>query len=190
MLLKPKKRKQKTCKACKQKFIPDRDFQVACSPLCAIKHAQNLKDKKRKEESKSNRAELKKFKENDRRTLKAKAQEVFNKYIRLRDGEVCISCGHNNLLGKKRQFHAGHYLTRGARPELSLNENNCHSQCSICNNYLSGNLAQYRLNLIKKIGLEAVEELESGNIVKKYTVEDYKEIIKAYKVKIKELERK
>jgi len=43
------------------------------------------------------------------------AQSEFNKYIRLRDAkEPCISCGRFHT----GQYHAGHYLTVGAKPEL------------------------------------------------------------------------
>jgi hypothetical protein len=34
------------------------------------------------------------------------------------------------------------------------------SQCKKCNYFLSGNLLEYRKNLIVKIGLEAVEKLD------------------------------
>ena len=108
---------------------------------------------------------------------------MFNQFIRARDGEKCISCGTI----AKRQYHAGHYLTRGARPELAFNEDNCHAQCSICNNHLSGNLAQYRINLINKMGIERVETLENTRQVRKYTIDDYKEIIETYKEKLKTL---
>jgi hypothetical protein len=42
-----------------------------------------------------------------------------------------------------------------ARPGPALNcfdEDNCHKQCSACNNHLSGNLTAYRPALIAKIG--------------------------------------
>ena len=45
----------------------------------------------------------------------------------------------------------------------------------------------YRINLIKKIGLDKVEWLEGQHEPKKYTCEDLKEIELKYKQKLKEL---
>jgi hypothetical protein len=53
---------------------------------------------------------------------------------------------------------------------------------------MSGNLVAYREALIKKIGLEMVQELESNNQCKKWSVGELQEIINKYKHKIKELE--
>lgn len=78
-----------------------------------------------------------------------KFAEGFNQFIRLRDKDLpCISCGRYH----QEQWHAGHYRSVGACPELRFDEMNVHKQCSVCNNYKSGNLTEYRLNLIRKIG--------------------------------------
>jgi len=45
----------------------------------------------------------------------------------------------------------------------------------------------YRENLIKKIGLDSVIELEEDNSTKSYTVEELREIINKYNQKIREL---
>lgn len=87
--------------------------------------------------------------------LIAKATEVFNAYIRKRDeNEPCISCGSWS------QRQAGHFYSGGHYPELRFNENNVNGQCLRCNLHLSGNLIEYRKNLIKKIGIEEVEKLD------------------------------
>ncbi|MDG6786005.1 recombination protein NinG, partial [Glaesserella parasuis] len=72
-------------------------------------------------------------------------------------------------------------------PELRFNEDNVHKQCSACNNHLSGNITEYRINLVRKIGVERVEALESYHPPVKWSIEDCKEIIKTYRAKIKEL---
>ncbi|WP_202116081.1 recombination protein NinG, partial [Glaesserella parasuis] len=109
---------------------------------------------------------------------------VFNEYIRLRDkDEPCISCQRFH----QGQYHAGHYRTVKAMPELRFNEDNVHKQCSACNNHLSGNITEYRINLVRKIGAERVEALESYHPPVKWSAEDCKEIIKTYRAKIKEL---
>lgn len=175
---KPKFRKKK-CKHCKEWFDREREHQEVCNNIeCAIEYGK-VKAKKQREQSK--RA----FNQKDKSKLREKAQSIFNKYIRLRDKDLpCISCGHTD----GRQFHAGHFKSAGQNPQLRFNEFNVHKQCSICNNYKSGNLADYRINLIKKIGIENVEALEADRSVKKYTIEDYQNIIVKYTEKIKNFE--
>lgn len=106
------------------------------------------------------------------------AQSEFNKYIRLRDAkEPCISCQRHH----QGQYHAGHYRTVGAHPELRFNEINCQKQCAPCNNHLSGNLVDYRINLIKKVGLDKVEWLEGPHDPAKLSIEDIKVIKNKYR---------
>lgn len=89
------------------------------------------------------------------KTLLKHATDVFNAYIRERDkDEGCISCGTFKMI------QAGHLYSAGKFPALRFNEDNVNSQCLPCNYYRSGDLLNYRNNLIKKIGLERVEKLE------------------------------
>ena len=175
---KESKLRKRKCKTCKEWFEPNTTWQVICGDVdCAITYA-STEMKKKQEQSK--RA----FNQTDKSKLREKAQAIFNKYIRERDKDKpCISCGHTD----GRQFHAGHYKSAGQNPQLRFNELNVNKQCSICNNYKSGNLAEYRINLIKKIGLENVEALECDRSTKKYSVEDYQNIIVKYKDKLTEL---
>ena len=160
-------------------------FAVVCSPLCAIEYAkqQTAKkaDKKRKEAAKAKRE----FRAKDKKLLLEKAQKIFNAWIRQRDAkEPCISCGYI-LDGKNsRQWHAGHYRPAGQNSAIRFDESNVHKQCSICNNHKSGNLVAYRENLIKKIGADKVEELETQKAVKKWTTEELQDIIDTYKAKL------
>lgn len=169
--------KPKTCKTCKTLFTPERPMMSTCSLICALEYAKQIKKK-------ANRKEKQEFNQNDKQFLTALAQTVFNKFIRTRDGKYCISCGYK---GDGRQFHAGHYKSQGGNSALRFDELNVHAQCSICNNHLSGNLANYRMNLIEKIGIQAVENLEQTKTTKRWTVEELKEIIETYKKKTKDL---
>jgi hypothetical protein len=47
---------------------------------------------------------------------------------------------------------------------------------------------EYRKNLVKKLGIEKVEWLESKHPPKKWTIEELQEIKKIYKQKCKEIE--
>lgn len=168
------KLRQRKCKFCTRWFTPDRKGQETCSEQCAI----DIIPKKR---AKEKRKGLKQFRKTDKAVLMREAQTVFNRYIRYRDrDEPCISCGHKG----GRQVHAGHYMPVGGNGNNRFNEDNCNSQCSICNNYKSGNLALYRESLIKKIGLEKVEKLEK-KIAKVWTIEELTDIIATYKQKLK-----
>ena len=72
---------------------------------------------------------------------------------------------------------------------MRYHEENVWASCSVCNNHLSGNLAEYRIRLIKKLGIEKVEWIESQPKSRKWTVQELKEIIATYKAKCKELEK-
>jgi len=87
--------------------------------------------------------------------LKEKATLKFNEFIRKRDKDyTCISCN-------SKVEQAGHFYSGGHYPALKFNPDNVNGQCVRCNYFLSGNLNEYRKNLIVKIGIEAVEELDS-----------------------------
>lgn len=178
---------KKRCKECKAYVKNGIQTPVAyfCSYEHATQHAQKLGQKRqakiKRDAIKKERAERAERREKlkDRKWYLKKAQQVFNAWIRKRDEkEPCISCQrHHN-----GQYHAGHYRTTAAAKSLRFNEDNCHKQCAPCNNHLSGNIGEYRIQLIKKIGLERVEALENNNEVKKWTVDELKEVIERYKL--------
>jgi hypothetical protein len=72
---------------------------------------------------------------------------------------------------------------------LRYEPDNCFKQCAPCNNHLSGNLINFRINLIKKLGIKRVEWIEGPHEPKKYTIEQLKELKTVYKAKIKQLEQ-
>jgi hypothetical protein len=64
-----------------------------------------------------------------------------------------------------------------------------HKQCSVCNAHLSGNITEYRINLVKLIGADRVERIENDNQIKRYEI-DYLKRLKAVFIKRKKhLER-
>lgn len=176
---KTKALRQRKCKSCKEWFTPKREQQRVCDNVeCAIAYGKEQATKQREQTKRA-------FKQKDKSKLREKAQTSFNAYIRERDKDLpCISCGHTG----NRKWNAGHFKSAGQNPQLRFNELNVNKQCELCNCYKSGNLAEYRTNLIKKIGLENVEALESDRSTKKYTEKDYQDIIVKYKTKLKELQ--
>ncbi len=178
----PAKPKYKKCKVCKHRFQIIRSTQAVCCYQCAIELARINADKK---EKKQHREAKKKLKDNDRSFQLKKTQTIFNKFIRIRDEkEPCISCGRHH----KGQYHAGHYKSVGSSPELRFEPLNNNKQCSACNNYLSGNLSLYRVNLIAKIGIDKVEWLEGPHEPKRYTIPELKELQVKFKLLTEALE--
>ena len=157
-----------------------------CNYECATQYGKEKGLKKIEKDRKEKHKQLKKkVKDNDRSHWTKKAQSEFNKFIRIRDkNDPCISCGRFH----SGQYHAGHYRTVGANPELRFNPNNCHKQCSACNNHLSGNLVNYRIGLISKMGIKEVENLEAFHPQKRYTIENLKTIYRWYRRKNRRLE--
>ena len=177
MSLKPAR--QKKCKSCKVTFKPFLSTASVCSVGCAVTMAKANSAKTIKKNIKERKQALKSLGQ-----LHKEAQPEFNKYIRLRDkGQPCISCQRHH----SGQYHAGHYRSVGAFPELRYVEKNVHLQCSVCNTHRSGNGIDYRINLVKKIGLAAVEELEGPQEPKRYRREDIIAIKAKYKALAKKL---
>jgi hypothetical protein len=82
----------------------------------------------------------------------------------------------------------GHYMSVGSTPELRFNEDNVHKQCERCNTFYSGNLINYRISLIDRIGIERVEFLErKDHAPDKLTIDEIKNIALKYKKLTKKL---
>jgi DNA repair exonuclease SbcCD ATPase subunit len=159
-------------------------YKYECQVTYATAHALKSQEKRKKQERKELREAKQRIK--SRAEWLKEAQSAVNKYIRLRDADQpCISCSRFH----SGQYHAGHYRTVGSCPELRFEEYNIHKQCSACNNHLSGNIINYRINLIRKIGLEKVEWLEGKHEPKHYTIDDLKAIKAKYKTLCRELEQ-
>lgn len=195
---KPARRK---CKVCNEWFAPQyNDIRIRwCCPEhgAILAMEQRAKDKAKeaakriKEEKEAEKAGRKRRQER-RQAVKPlsyfrnQAQQAFNEFIRYRDRHLpCISCGRHH----DGQYHAGHYRTTGANPELRFNEDNCHKQCAPCNNHLSGNLTAYRPALIAKIGQERFDVLMGPHEMPKWGRDDYIRIRDEYREKLKELKQ-
>ncbi len=187
--------KKKPCKVCKVDFQPFNTLQVVCGVPCSIKRAEAARERqesrKRREQRKDTRERKKALK--TRADWLREAQTAFNAYVRYRDrDENCISCNRpeyeitEQLTGGI--WDCGHYLTRGAYPELRFSELNAHKQCKSCNGgagkYVKKNLTvtqQYRIRLVDKIGEENVEWLEGEQKSQNWSIDEIIEIKQYYK---------
>lgn len=114
--------------------------------------------------------------------LTAKAQKVFNAYIRKRDSDngyfTCISCGQTK---DSTQMDAGHYVPVKGSSALRFDEYNVNGECKSCNGFDQFHLIGYRRNLINKVGERKVMELEyQHRLIKKWSRTELNEIIDKY----------
>jgi hypothetical protein len=115
--------------------------------------------------------------------LTAKAQKVFNAYIRQRDSQdgyfTCISCGQTKDV---IVMDAGHYVPVKGSSALRFDEYNVNGECKGCNGFDQFHLIGYRRNLIDKVGERKVMELEQQHrLIKKWTRTELNEVIERYK---------
>ncbi len=188
--------KQKKCRYCKQPFTPVLPMQVVCGIECAKAIAKSKREKVEKANDRQKRESLK-----TARDYIKQAQDAFNAFIRERDKDLpCICCGRfpdSDDWKPGGVWDAGHFLSRGAYPELRFTEDNCHKQLKTCNGG-SAKYAKkgrtvsqgYREGLIARIGLERVEWLEGPHKARHYTIDDLKAIKSEYVQKLKELREK
>lgn len=178
------------CRECGDPYQPKWPNQRVCSVNCAILYTRKQEAKKQEKQEKEQRKETRARKEKlkTRSDWLREAQAVCNKHIRERDkDEGCISCDKPSSWGG--QWHASHYRPTGNCSPLRFHEMNIHKACSECNNYKSGNLTEFRIMLIKKIGAENVEYLESQNQAYSWDIEDVKDVKQFYRDKLKALKQ-
>lgn len=202
--------KPKKCKnpACGDSFVPQRLGQAVCSPKCALAMAPANTERARKAIAQLGRREIKVRKEalksrGDHLKDAEKAVRDYRRTYELSIGSGCMSCGESqeSILAAQGwktggAFDAGHFLGKGARPELRLVPNNIWLQCKSCNAGSSKYARKgqtvsqgFRTGLIARIGLEAVEALEADHEPRKHTVEELKAITADYRAKTRELKR-
>lgn len=184
-----KKPRQRKCRCgCGSSFTPRSSLHVAYSMACALKLAEKQRERKAQQVAKVARKADREAKEKlkTRSDWMKEAQTAVNAYVRERDKELpCISCGRFH----EGQWHAGHYLSRGAHPELALEQRNIHRQCAPCNTHLSGNQVKFRLGLIARHGVELVDWLEGPHEPKRYTIDELKAIRDEYRTRLRELQK-
>jgi hypothetical protein len=173
--------KARKCKYCKSTFEPVAFLQKNCfEPDCVTAWIQETKEKAWQKKKAKLKADLMTIQD-----YVKLAQQVFNKFIRLRDaGQNCISCNKKPL-----KENAGHFYNANNHWNVRFNEFNVHLQCEYCNTHLHGNLIEYRTNLINKIGVSKFLILEAeSKKTRKFSIDELKDLITVYKAKIKNLE--
>lgn len=186
--------KKRKCKFCSSYEETEKGVKLPVGFFCSMNHAisfaQKTQDKARERQKAKNRqsqakkekalkVDLRKRKEKLKSTSdwNKEAQASINKYVRIRDAKKpCVSCGCELSVNYGGTTDCGHYRSRGSASHLRFNLNNMAGQCSRCNRYLSGNIVEYRKELINRIGLDRVELLENNNEHRKFTIDYLKRI--------------
>lgn len=179
------------CKTCRKRVPAESAFVSQLRAFCSFECLQTFtkSDQGRKTITKSSLAEIRERKEKlkTRGDYVKDAQTAFNAYVRYRDRfKPCISCGKftadDNFGGN---WDAGHYRSTGSAPHLRFGGLiaciNCWRQCVHCNRYLSGSSADYRINLIRRIGQDLVDRIESDNTERKWSIEQLQRITAIYR---------
>lgn len=180
-----KKVRQRKCRGCPELFTPGNTLQVVCSWRCGLRVAEAARAKREREHERKVRAEIRERKERIKptRDLLKEAQVAFNAMIRELDyWQPCISCGV-----EVAKWDAGHYRSVGAARELRFERLNVHKQCAQCNQIKSGNAIEYRIRLIERIGIEAVEWLEGPHEPKKWSGDELREMKRYFKAETRRL---
>jgi len=176
--------KQKKCKQCKSLFTPMKPLQCVCGFECAKAWGNKQTTKALNQDTRRQKIALK-----TRQEWLKETQQVVNKYVRLRDESLgCVSC--DKPATWKGQWHASHYRTTKAASSIRFNLWNIHKSCSVCNNWLSGNLGEYEPRIRLKIGNEKVDWLRSQNETANYSIEYLKRLKGIFKKKCAKLEKR
>lgn len=182
--------KPKTCRICKQKFIPVRPLQPACSFECQVVYATKVAEKaaiaREKKAKREHKEKLEKLK--GRKEWEKDAARWFNKWVRLRDAHLpCISCGRTEL-NYLETWDCGHFRTVGSAKHMQFVEDNAHKQCSTDNRGSEKYIQKrervakaYEANLRLRIGDERVDAVKNDNTPRHYTIEDFKALKSKYK---------
>lgn len=185
--------KPKKCKCCGEKFTPQRTTQIACDWPCAKALAERAREKREAAAKKIERKALKEAKERlkTRRDYLNEAQTAFNAFVRERDkSQPCICCGQPLGFGDVGgAYDCGHYRSVGSAPHLRFDERNAHAQRKQCNRWGAGRAVDYRLGLIRRIGIKDVEDLEADDVARKWTVEELIGIRDTYRAKLRDIKK-
>jgi hypothetical protein len=183
--------KLRKCKSCRKEYVPRSSWQQVCSLECVLKLSADQQAKAAEDHAKAERKadKAKREKLKTRGDWMREAQQAFNAWVRERDrqaGYSCICCGEP-LDWSGNNVDAGHYRSRGSAPHMRFVETNCWAQTKKCNRYGAGRAVDYRIGLVARIGLEAVEALEADQEPRKWSIAELQEIKQEYRAKLKKL---
>jgi len=179
---------QRKCVSCKEKFTPQANTQICCSPWCAIEYTKIKRTKEADKIWKKQKNELKE-------SLKTKSdyekelQKEINTIVRLIDkGSFC----HSTKKPLNDKYDAGHVFSVGSNNSIRFNLFNIYAQSVYANQYLSGDQINF-LNVLSEVyGIEHKEyvlSLKGLYTYVKLSIEDLKEKIVIARKIVNELKK-
>lgn len=148
----------KTCKYCKEKFVPIQNLQYLCSPPkeCSWKYVALMRDKKIKKDNDA-------WKKNEKEKIttqpewKNMLQVIINTIARLIDKDMgCIATG-----AKTGKMNAGHYISRGSNDTARFHLDNIHLQSEHSNCHMHGDTLRYQDGIVKMYSQAYLDHLNS-----------------------------
>ena len=126
----------------------------------------------------------------ERQRLKNKIDEVFSIFIRTRFADhagytSCYTCG---VVKHWQKLDAGHFQGRG-KMSTRWHELNIFQQCKQCNGFRGGEQFKFARQLNADYGEGTAEEMERlGNQMRKYSIQELRDLLKHYQAKVEELD--
>ena len=148
------------------------EFAIAKSQAAAKRKATAARKEQQAEQRAARKENARRKNELNRTAHLDKLQALVNQcVVNVRDkGQPCCTCGTINPLIK---YDCGHFLSRGARPELRFELTNMHRQCStVCNVYGSGKKAEYTEFIRARYGQEHLDWLNGPHPLLKEQLPD------------------
>lgn len=167
------------CKQCKTKFIPKYFNQKYCliNDECIKAHVESAKKVQIKVKKKEN--QVKKLELKPKSYWLAILQKEINQIVRLIDKDCpCISSGRPY----RSDDQCGHFYSVGSTPALRFNLLNLWSQSIKDNMHNSGNLLNYREQLVKFDIIDLIEDEKRKYPTLKLSIEEIKEAISKAKI--------
>lgn len=183
------------CQVCARPFFKFNSLQKVCAKLRCLAQVGKLKRKTERESDKARAEKLLSVGD-----WIQKAEKVLRRFRRLEElakGRGCMSCGRTQQEVQGTDgwkpggaWDGGHFMSKGARPELRLEPKNIWLQCKSCN----GGSAHYARkgytvglafeeNLRAQEGDELVDWLKGPHGPSKPAVDDLKALIALYRAK-------
>ena len=117
-----------------------------------------------------------------RRKFHKKAWDLHSKVVRMKAKGQCYTCPD------KRDWklqNAGHFKHKDC---LDFDPIAIQCQCVRCNKWLSGNLGEFAIRLVKEYGMMTVDEIRfRANQIKKFTREELEDFIDKYNAQLEVL---
>lgn len=196
------------CAICRRKFPKTRAVQAAC-PEHEAEYIEREVAKKAEARAKAQRKadKAKREKLKTRSQWVEEAEAAVRKFRRLEElskGRGCMSCGRSQEEVQGTDgwkpggaWDAGHFLSKGARPEIRMEPLNIWLQCKSCNagsaKYARKGYTvsqNFETNLRAQEGDELVDRLKGPHPAAHYSIEDLKATRDKYRALARQLEKK